>query len=195
VKPDLTSAFACEYVPPTPSLPVSQTCDFQLRPVDINLHPFSHTRGDTDKNTDGAAITGYDPSRVNLTIDATVTRNNNDLVLIVSGRMEESESDWTTYIRAQSFLLGYGQVVPDILNGTRADVSACFAAYGSQRPFPGISGQLKIATGGNGFKDYPASWGTGPLRFSAHCRVDESGSNDVLGCDRISFEPFRLVLK
>ncbi|HEX6273996.1 MAG TPA: hypothetical protein VFZ53_13200, partial [Polyangiaceae bacterium] len=192
VKPDDSNSFACEYVPPTPPPPVTETCNFQLRPANVDLHPFDHTDGDKDMNTDGGFM-GSDASWVDLEVDASLGREGNDLVLTVSGKMKESESDWTTYKKSKKFVIGDRS--GEILNGTKADINACFAAYGTQRPFTAKSGSLNILTGGNGFQDYPATWMSGTLRFSSTCRVDQDGSSDVLGCNKLSFEQLSVLIK
>jgi hypothetical protein len=192
VKPDDANTFACEYVAPTPPPPITETCNFQLRPADVDLHPFNHTRGDKDMNTDGGFM-GSDASWVDLEVDVTLTREGNDLVLNVSGKMEESESDWTTYSKSKKFVIGDRS--GEILNGSKADINACFAAYGTQRPFAAKVGSLDILTGGTGFKDFPATWTSGVVKFSSSCRVDQDGSNDVLGCNKLSFEQLNVLIK
>jgi hypothetical protein len=50
-------------------------------------------------------------------------------------------------------------------------------------------------TGGNGFQDYPATWTSGAVKFASVCRVDQDGSSDVLGCNKISFEQLNVLIK
>jgi hypothetical protein len=188
VKPDATNSFACEYVPP---LPVSQTCQFEIDPGNMDLYPFGdHTRGDTDLYTEGSLLDPGSLAEIDVTVK--LVRSGSKLVWKLDGEVKESNPDHTTFGDYKSIDLKSS----DVKNGTLADIETCLASYGTQRPFPERTGSAGTVSDGNDWHDYSTVFSQGTLRFSMSCRVDTNGSDSgQVGCKNINVERFSLNLK
>ncbi len=187
VKPDASSTFACEHVPPPPA---GQTCRFEITLRDVDLHPFTnHTRGDTDMDSEGGVF--EEPAFPDLIVDASITRNADELTLQVHGTVEEGGGDRTTFNRSLTRPIAS----VDIENGTKADVAACLASYGANRPFPAIEGRIRAGSAGHSLREYH----TGPdhdLQFKVQCRTDTEGDDEgQVGCDPIEFDRLTITIR
>jgi hypothetical protein len=186
---DAKNAFSCESVPPPPA---STRCTFTIQLPTVGMFPYSqHLRGDNDLWSDH--------NGVRLTLNASISRgtgaDDGKLFLNVSGQLQEQHPDFTTFADSRGPIEIKDANIKD---GTAADVAACFASYGKQRPFQPITGAIDIGDQNGdmyntefGMSEYDSSvCGSGRLRMMAHCRFDTKGNdNGKVGCDQILFDP------
>lgn len=191
VVPDAPDSLACEYTPPPPA---SQTCAFQIKPPTTDLFPLEHVSGDKEMWSEGNVFDAGSPAIVN--VDASLERgtggNSGKLRLWVHARLRESAPDHTTFSKTKTVWLGDEHIV----NGTAADVAACFATYGEQHPFAPITGHAGIATIGNDWTNLARDQSGGRLLFDARCKLDSKGDDDGdVGCDPITFDELTVSVR
>lgn len=190
VHPEIPTTVVCENVPP---LPPSQTCRFDIQLPTISLYPLDHLSGDNDLWSEGSLFT-YNSTTVN--IDVAVLRGSgperNKLFLSANMRLSEFADDHTTFGKSQVFEIQNAHLKAGSVN----DIETCLKSFGANRPFVGPNGSFSLSTRGEGWDDFPATWSSGAIRFSSHCRTDDRGSDiGAVGCNSIKFDPISVYLR